>query len=1280
MLTGGDNTEWVPPGDATVLAAGSPEHASGADRPPMGQDARDEAPRESIRRYKLLQQIGEGGFGTVWMAEQTEPVSRMVALKIIKPGMDTREVIARFEAERQALAMMDHPNIAKVHDAGATDQGRPFFVMELVKGVSITQFCDEQQLGNRERLALFGDVCAAINHAHQKGIIHRDIKPSNVMVTLHSDKPVVKVIDFGIAKATQGKLTDKTLFTRLDQFVGTPVYMSPEQASLNGLDIDTRSDIYALGILLYELLTGKPPFDPKSLLASGYDEMRRIICEEEPPRPSSRLHTAVGKERTTLARARHIAPEKLHRLVEPDLDWIVMKAIEKERTRRYETANGLAQDIRRFFADEPVSATPPSTSYRFRKFVRRNRAVLRVALAVAAVLVAATVVSLWQAVRATTAEDLATRHLADVVSERDAKDKARQAAESALGEAQAAREEAEAVSRFLTGIFQSPDPNREGRTITVAEMLGKAAQEVTTGLASQPSRQAKLRSALASAYTALGLYPDALPLLEESLHYYQSASGAGHPDTLYAMLALAGAYFKENRQEEGFKLQENVLSVRQRISGPEHEETVGVMAALASSCFNHGRRNEAVSLQEKVLAFHRKRFGPDSRRTAGAMHTMATFYSATGRQEEATELEKATIQPLEEALAACRQVNGPEHPDTIRAMIALVSPYYDTGRKDEGLAYLDEALRLCRKTLGPENPFTLEILGDSTYFKNHAGHPEEAVPLQRELVALRKKVNGPEHPDTLGAMEWLATLLDGSGNPSEALQHREELMAIRRKVSGPEHPETQSVMQRVAHGYDAAGRDAEAKQLRDELAALHPPVSVPPPIVAPNNNYTRAVAYMDTGRHGDARPLLTELVAAARTEGAAAVPGLESRLGALAETLFRLGRFAEAEPVFREKLESERRRDDDGAKAVALRTTSSLARLLTESAWAGRTGPQAPAQAREAVELLRICLAKTEAGPDAGTWRMGDLQSRLGGALLVLSAISGNLPPADQRSLLDEAGSLLHTGQNALDAASAQETKYRRDGMLRLVRVAEFLNNPDEAASWKRKLAALDGGEFRRLGPTGAIPSGSPLRVQFPPRPAEASPDLIDLSSHYNAFPDTEWQGRQGKGNHFGELQPGCRNMGGILWDVRGLIQLSAKPLGKLVPPYPEKVEGIRVGQQCRRIHFLHAAAYGQGPEQTIGYYLIHSAGGAVEKLPLRTGSELNDWWEKPKDGAALPVVAWSGQNTYSRVIGGSIHLFKTSWDNPRPEAEILTLDFVSTMTDAAPFLVAVTVEAVRAD
>lgn len=340
-------------------------------------DSPSEKPGDVFGSYKLLEQIGEGGFGVVFMAEQTEPVRRKVALKVLKAGMDTRQVVARFEAERQALAIMDHPNIARVFDGGATTSGRPYFVMELVKGVPITEFCDQNHLTPRQRLELFLTVCQAVQHAHQKGIIHRDIKPTNVLVTVHDTKPVVKVIDFGVAKALGQELTDKTLFTGYAQMIGTPLYMSPEQAGQSGLDIDTRSDIYSLGVLLYELLTGTTPFSKERFQKAAYDEIRRIIREEEPSKPSTKLSTADGLP--TLAANRGTEPAKLTRLVRGELDWIVMRALEKDRNRRYETANGFAADVQRYLADEPVQACPPSAGYRLRKFTRRNRATLAVA-------------------------------------------------------------------------------------------------------------------------------------------------------------------------------------------------------------------------------------------------------------------------------------------------------------------------------------------------------------------------------------------------------------------------------------------------------------------------------------------------------------------------------------------------------------------------------------------------------------------------------------------------------------------------------------------------------------------------------------------------------------------------------------------------------------------------------------------------------------------------------------------------------------------------------------
>jgi serine/threonine protein kinase/tetratricopeptide (TPR) repeat protein len=356
-----------------------------------------------IGPYKLLEPIGEGGMGAVYMAEQTHPVRRKVALKLVKPGMDSNQVAARFEAERQALALMDHPNIAKVLDAGTIEGGRPYFVMELVRGAPITEYCDREQLSVTERLELFVLVCRAVQHAHQKGVIHRDLKPSNILVTLHDGVAVPKVIDFGIAKATGGSLTERTLFTGFAQLVGTPLYMSPEQAELSGLDVDTRSDIYSLGVLLYELLTGTTPFDSETLKKAAFDEMRRIIREEEPPRPSTRL-SSLGRTLTTVSADRRADPKRLSRSLRRELDWVVMKALEKDRRRRYETANDFASDVMNYLADRPVEACPPSARYRFAKYARRNRATLTTAVLVGLALITGTAASVWQAVRATRAE------------------------------------------------------------------------------------------------------------------------------------------------------------------------------------------------------------------------------------------------------------------------------------------------------------------------------------------------------------------------------------------------------------------------------------------------------------------------------------------------------------------------------------------------------------------------------------------------------------------------------------------------------------------------------------------------------------------------------------------------------------------------------------------------------------------------------------------------------------------------------------------------------------
>jgi tetratricopeptide (TPR) repeat protein len=756
------------------------------------------------------------------MAEQENPIRRRVALKVIKVGMDTREVIARFEAERQALAMMDHPNIAKVLDAGATETGRPYFVMELVRGVKITKFCDQHRLPTAGRLRLFMQICRALQHAHQKGIIHRDLKPSNVLVTLHDGVPVPKVIDFGIAKATNGRLTDKTLFTAFEQFIGTPAYMSPEQAEMSGLDVDTRTDIYSLGVLLYELLTGRPPFDPGQLASAGLDEIRRRIREEEPPKPSTRIGTLLAAEQIQVAGNQGTESPRLVGLLRGDLDWIVMMCLEKDRSRRYETASGLAVDLERFLADEPVSARPPTAGYQFRKFARRHRSALGATALVAVVLVVATAVSTWQAVLATRATTLASERLQD---------------------SEQARLDAEAISGFMTEVFESPDPARDGRTITVAEKLDQAAEKLKTDLAGQARRRAKLQASLGRAYLALGLLREAIQMLETVRDYHLAASGSTHPDTITAMGDLANAYYGASRWEDALELQQKVVEFHRRANGLEQPVTIGAMARLALYEYKAGRSVEALKRREQVLELSRKVNGAEHPDTLAAMAELGLSYRVSGRGDEALKL-------FEAALPLSRKVNGPEHPATLDAMRNLARSYNLDGRHDLAIPMQEKVLALRREVCGPEHPDTLLDMGWLARSYVAVGRQDAALQMREEILKRRRKVLGPEHRDTLWAMANLADSYAVAGRAGQALTLREEVLPLRRKVSGPTHATTLAAIERLALSYVAAGRVNEARELRAELLALKRRVSA-----AESNPSKAKPETVDNAEPGTADPL-----------------------------------------------------------------------------------------------------------------------------------------------------------------------------------------------------------------------------------------------------------------------------------------------------------------------------------------------------------------------------------------------------------------------------------------
>ncbi len=890
-----------------------------------GASLLQEGPGTVIGRYKLLQQIGEGGFGVVFMAEQLEPVQRKVALKIIKAGMDTKEVIARFEAERQALALMDSPNIARVLDAGATESGRPYFVMELVKGTRITDYCDQNNLPNDERLDLFIKVCHAMQHAHQKGVIHRDLKPSNVMITMHDGEPVPKVIDFGIAKATGQRLTGKTLFTRYEQMIGTPAYMSPEQAAMSGLDVDTRTDIYALGVLLYELLTGETPFDNETLAQAAFDEVRRMISETEPPKPSTRLHT-MGTKLAEVARHRHTEPGALRRSVRGDLDWIVMKALEKDRRRRYETANDLARDVERHLEHRPVVAGPPGTVYRTRKFVRRHRLGVALAGSVTGALVIGLAVSLLAFAKASQERDRA------MAAEQ------RAAANETKALSEAARRSQ--VAKFLEDMLQGVGPSAAlGRDTTLLrEILDKTAERVARDLKEQPEVEAELCYTLGEVYWEIGELEKAEAMHRRGLSLRQTVLGNEHPDIARSMRRLGHVLWRRGQIDEAEKLGRAAVAMQRKLYGNEHLELAKSLTDLAAVFTWRDNQAEVEGLLREALAIQRKVLGNEHLEVASSLAELSLITMAyTNRAPEAEEMQREALgiwkkalgedhpevvvqslkfrawglrsqgklaeaeTALRELVAAQKQLRGDEHPEVALQLYNLGNVLGRQEKFGEAEAAFREAIARQRKFLGGESGELAQSLHSLGNVLRARGKNAEAEAAHREALVIRRHMLGNENSSAVWSLQELANDLWFQRKLVEAEAALREALGIRRKRYGNEHPTTGATILHLAMVLRDEGKLAEAEPLAREALDLRRKQAGPE-----HKDYLALLEAMieplcDLGNLAEAEKLAREALAIHRKRGEQDM-GLNNAVCRLAWVLEAEGKSAEAEEAYREAL------------------------------------------------------------------------------------------------------------------------------------------------------------------------------------------------------------------------------------------------------------------------------------------------------------------------------------------------------------------------------------------
>jgi eukaryotic-like serine/threonine-protein kinase len=826
-------------------------------------------------RYRLIGVLGEGGMGTVYRAEQSQPVRRPVALKLIRVGLDSRAVLARFDAERQALALMDHPNIARVYDGGTTAAGQPFFAMELVSGAPITDYCDLKRLPLRARLELFVAVCQAVQHAHQKGIIHRDLKPSNVLVTEVDGRPTPKVIDFGVAKATEFSLTDLSL-ADTGAIVGTPTYMSPEQADPSSMDIDTRTDIYALGVILYELLAGSPPIDAKSFKRAGFLEMLRTVREVEPPSPSTRLSKA--NDLPGIAANRGLEPAQLRRALRGDLDWIVLKALEKDRTRRYETANSFAADVMRHLASEPVLAAPPGRAYRARKFARKHRGAV-----VAAGLVVFTLVA---GIIGTTIGLIAA-------------DARRREAERNLAFATRGNE-------ILGSIFEGLDPKANYATVAefsgaLRDGLNKAVRELDGAPIGDPLVVAAMQDKLGQSLFALGEAPGAIVVLKKSLETRKLKLGTDHPDTLQTMHNLGSAYLIARKLDVAIPLLEQTIKLRKVRLGADHPDTVSSTSDLALAYTYAGKLDLAIPLHEETLELQKARLGADHPDTVSNTSNLALAYTYAGKLDQAVPLHVKTLELWKARL-------GPDHPDTLLSMNNLAMTYEKAGKLDQAIALHEEVLRLQKAKLGLDHPDTIRSMNNLALAYTEGEKLNLAIPLHEEALKLWKAKLGPDHPDTLIAMNNLALACAYAGTLDRAIALHKETLKLRKAKLGPDHPDTLRSMNNLASAYSSAGKLDLAVPLYEETFKLRKAKLGPD---SPRTLMTMAsfgLSLLKSKAFNRAEPLLRECLAIREKAQPADWQTFETE-SLLGEALLGQKKYADAEAYLRQGYEGMKKRE-----------------------------------------------------------------------------------------------------------------------------------------------------------------------------------------------------------------------------------------------------------------------------------------------------------------------------------------------------------------------------------